>query len=357
LHFPGYPGVVWYVYTAEKPERLRGGNLDSMWLDEVGSYRYPEILLQLDMALRAHVVGLKLQVCATFTPRRTRVVRQLLAEPDKCVTRGHTLENKDNLASGWAEQMTAKYAATARGREELEGQMLPDNEGALWSLDMIERHRVRVEWDEKTAQYVHINLPRYKRIFVGLDPKAYDWSKGRDSAGIVAAAEGDDGDYYVIADCTVEAQQGVPLSAAVWCHAAADLALRLERDHGKIVTLGYENNRGGAIVRELVGARLKAAKSHVRLLATKHPGTKIARAEPVADVLYRAGRVHHVGVFGPLEDQMCTYDGRGNSPDRLDALVSALTEMDGLAIPDGPPEIGRLAPQPVPRIAPTQRQI
>jgi phage terminase large subunit-like protein len=244
------------------------------------------------------------------------VVRKILARKGLIITRGSSYENRGNLTDEWFEEVIKPYEGTRLGRQEIEGELLDALEGALWTHDQLDA--LRVAFDEKRV---------YRRIVVAIDPPAGDDSRAAE-CGIIVAGTGADGHGYVIADRSLRG------SPAEWAAAAWAAAAEFDAD-----ALVYETNMGGAMVRHtLQTARPQGGKPR-RMIAVTATRGKLLRAEPVS-ALYEQGRVHHVGTFGKLEDQMCTYlpeeqakrrkeeTGEGqSSPDRLDAGVYAISNL------------------------------
>ena len=289
-------GAIATTYSAEEPDQLRGPQCDSAWCDELAAWRYPEAWDQLQMGLR---LGDDPRVVVTTTPRPTELVRALAASPTTRVTRGRTLDNARNLAPGVVEALTARYGNTRLGRQELDGEILDDAPGALWRLAMFDASRV------DTA-------PTMRRVVVAIDP-AVTAHEGSDETGIVVAGLGLDGRAYVLEDLS-----GV-FPAEQWARRAVEAYRRHRAD--RIVA---EVNNGG----DLVASVLRAVDRAVPVAQVRATRGKALRAEPVA-ALYEQGRVSHVGLLARLEDQCASWDPASDarSPDRLDALVWALTDL------------------------------
>lgn len=297
-------GAVATLYSAEEPERLRGPQHDATWCDELASWRHPEAWDMLMFGLR---LGSDPRVVVTTTPRPTELIRRLIDDPHAVVTRGSTYENRTNLAPAFLEQIVAKYEGTRLGRQELEAELLEDAPGALWSRGIIEAARART-------------APSLVRVVVAIDPAATS-TEDADETGIVVAGKDEQGHGWVLAD----ASGRYPPAAWAKTAIAAYRAHRADR-------IVAEVNNGG----EMVEATLRAIDPNVPFAAVHASRGKAARAEPVA-ALYEQGRVHHLGVFPRLEDQMCSFlpASRGawdapavaSSPDRADALVWALTDL------------------------------
>jgi phage terminase large subunit-like protein len=299
-------GAVATLFGAAEPESLRGPQFSHGWADEIAKWPFAEGAWDnLMMAMR---LGKRPRVMATTTPRPVALVRRLVADDNVIVTRGRTADNRANLADGFVEAMEQSYGGTRLGRQELDGELIEEVEGALWSRDLIERCRVAHVSGAGDGAVLG-------RVVVAVDPPA---SAHGDACGIVVAGVGGDGRAYVIADASVEG-----CSPEQWARAAAAAATVHGAD--KVVA---EANNGGAMVASV----LRAAEETLPLKLVHASRGKVARAEPVA-ALYEAGRVAHRGAFPQLEDEMCGlltgggYVGPGRSPDRADALVWALTEL------------------------------
>jgi phage terminase large subunit-like protein len=289
-------GALATLYSADEPDRLRGPQHDGAWADELAAWRYPDAWTQLQFGLR---LGDDPRVVVTTTPRPTAIIRDLARARTTIVSRGSTYENKGNLAPAFLDELRRRYENTRLGRQEIHGDILDDNPGALFRRTDIEVGRVR-------------RAPPLVRIVVAIDP-AVSHDETSSETGIVVAGLGDDGHAYVLDDCS-----GI-FTPAAWAKRAVDTFY----DHGadRIVA---EVNQGGA----LVEANLRTVDARVPYKAVRASRGKAVRAEPVA-ALYEQGKVHHVGVLVLLEDQMCGWDPTTaeRSPDRMDALVWALTEL------------------------------
>lgn len=281
------------LFSAEEPERLRGPQHHFAWCDELAAWPQPETWDQLMFGLR---LGSHPRVVATTTPKPTKLVRDLVGRKDVHVTKGNTFDNAANLAPAALEQLRARYEGTRLGRQELYAEILEDVEGALWSREMLDDNRVAV-------------APDLVRVVVAVDPAG----GGTAETGIVVAGVGRDGHGYVIADVSV---RGTPNE---WARRVADAFHGFEAD--RVVA---EKNFGG----DMVEATLRMADRNLPVKLLTASRAKVPRAEPVA-ALYEQGRVHHVGLFHQLEDQMCTWepDSGQASPDRMDALVWAISEL------------------------------
>ena len=297
------------LYSAGEPESLRGPQQSHAWCDEIanwslggrnGEAAWDNLLLGLRLGSRP-------QVMATTTPRTVPLVQRILAHPGVVVTGGSTETNKRALAPGFLRSIRREFRGSMLARQELDGELIGEVEGALWSRALLERCREEMP----TAQRV--------RTVVGVDPPAGGASGlGVDACGIVVAALLEDGNAVVLADASVE-----KASPERWARAAAGAARAWQAD--RVVA---EANQGGAMVKSV----LRTADEVMPVTLVHASRGKVARAEPVA-ALYESGRVRHAGLFPRLEDEMCglmaagRYEGPGRSPDRADALVWALTEL------------------------------
>ena len=290
-------GATASAFSADEPDRLRGPNHDLAWADELAAWRYSDAWDQLMLGLR---LGDHPRVVVTTTPRPTDLIRRLARSEDGTVhvTTGSTYENSANLAPDFIAEMRRRYEGTRLGRQELEAQILDDVEGALWDRAVIDETRVT-------------DTPPLRRIVVAIDPAVTSGEKS-DETGIVVAGVGTNGEAYILDDRTMRA------SPNDW--AAASVAAYHRHKADMIVA---EANQGGDLVENV----LKAVDPRVPVHLVRASRGKRTRAEPVA-TLYEQRRAHHVGFFPELEDQLCSWvPDIGSSPDRLDALVWALTDL------------------------------
>ncbi len=288
-------GALVTLYSADEPDRLRGPQHDGAWCDELAVWRRPEAWDMLMLGLR---LGRDPRCVVTTTPKPVKHIKELIKAPTTVITGGSTYENIDNLAPAFIEQIIKRYEGTTLGLQELYAKLLEDNPAALWRrAEMIEAHRVT-------------SYPALVRVLVGVDPEA---TSGEDSSetGIVVAGRGSDGHAYVLDDRTVRA------SPQKWAEAAA-AAYHIHKGDRIIA----EVNNGG----EMVSSTLRTVDKSLPIKTIHASRGKQTRAEPIA-ALYEQGRVHHVGTFAELESQMCQWVPGDPSPDRLDALVWALTEL------------------------------
>lgn len=300
-------GAEVFCYSAGEAEALRGPQHSHAWCDELAKWNVGATRLNGDiwdnlwMGLR---LGEHPQCLVTTTPRPMPLLKQIMAEQDTVITNGSTQDNKANLPVRFIDSVHNQYAGTSLGRQELDGEMIEDIEGALWSRSLVEMQRV-----------LPISRDRMRRIIVAVDPPI---SAHGDACGIIVAGLDDDGKAYILADHSIE-----KASPEAWARKVADAATLWEAD--RIIA---EANQGGAMVKSV----LQAANVDASIALVHASRGKVARAEPVA-ALYEAGRVCHAGIFPQLEDQLCAlmvggeYVGPGRSPDRADALVWALSAL------------------------------
>ena len=296
-------GSVATLFNATEPDQLRGPQQHIAWCDELAKWRYArETWDQLQFGLR---LGDHPQVLVTTTPRPIELVKAIVAgnEGKAVITRGRTMDNRNNLAGTFLEKIENRYGGTRLGRQELEGEILGDIPNALWTLANIDTSRVK-----EAPQ----NL---KRIYVAIDP-AVSNTEESDEHGIVAVGLSTDGkEGYVLEDASVK---GSPME---WAKRALSVHDRLQAD-GIVV----EVNQGG----DMVAQTIRSVRAGVKIIEVRASRGKHVRAEPIA-ALYEQGRIHHVGAFIELETQMTQmttfgYEGDG-SPDRVDALVWGLSVL------------------------------
>ena len=288
-----------HLFGADNPDAGRGFNLAGVWADEMAKWKYPYETWTEGIALALRI-GEKPRACITTTPKPIRLLREWSARKDNSVfvTKGSTFDNKANLSQAALLELESRYAGTRMGRQELYGELLDDIEGALWTRKMIDDARVK-------------EMPPLVRIVVAIDP-AVTSGEESDETGIVTAGVTADGHYYVMEDNSLRT------SPDQWARRAIDSYHRHKADR----VIGETNNGGDMI--ELLLKQVDPVVSFKKVTATR--GKKV-RAEPIS-ALYEQARVHHVGGFPELEDQMVTWTpDSSTSPDRMDALVWALTEL------------------------------
>lgn len=295
-------GSISLIFTADEPDRLRGKQHTKLWGDELAAWRYPDAWDQATFGLR---LGDKPQAVITTTPRPTQIIKSLLHDAGTHVTRGSTYDNRANLAPEFFSNLITKYEGTRLGRQELEAEVLLDMPGALWQRSKLDS--LRVPADDRLQM---------ERIVVAVDP-AVSTGEASNETGIIVAGRGADGHGYTLAD-----DSGV-YTPNEWGRRVAALVRKYEAD-----AVVAETNQGGDMVEAIVRSVLPS----VRYIGVRASRGKFTRAEPVA-ALYEQDRVHHVGRFDRLEDQMVEFTPdfdrvkQGYSPDRVDALVWAYTEL------------------------------
>lgn len=306
-HEPSKRKVTWdngaeaITFSAEDPDSIRGYNLDTAWLDEVAVWRYPESYDQLQLALRT---GWARQIVTT-TPRPVTVIRDLLAAGTTIATRGRTMDNRDNLSASALAYLEARYAGTRLGRQELEGELLIDVPGALWTLETI--HHGHAPMLEKNGRVV----PNMSRVVVAVDPNTTS-DEGADEAGITVHGLDFTNHGWLLAD------RSAAVGPMAWAKRAVQAAEDFDADY-----IVAEQNQGGEMVRLTIE---QVSKKYPVRLVTASKG-KRTRAEPVA-MLCEQGRISHADVFKGLEDQLLNWTPEsGDSPDRLDAYVWGFTDL------------------------------
>jgi phage terminase large subunit-like protein len=284
------------IFTADEPERLRGKQHMKLWCDELCAWRYMESWDQASFGLR---LGDNPQAVVTTTPKPTKELKDLVKDPTTYITKGVTNDNFQNLAPAFINKIISKYVGTRLGRQELNAEILDDNPGALWKRSWLDDLRVK-------------SHPTLKRIVVAIDPAAKS-NENSDDTGIVVAGIGVDNHGYILEDLTMK---GRPEE---WARCAVNAYHRLMADR----IIGETNNGG-----EMIEYTIRTIDKNVSFKEVTASRGKITRAEPIS-ALYEQKKVHHVGSFPLLEDQMCEYDPKTAkfSPDRMDALVWALTEL------------------------------
>ena len=293
-------GAIGQVFSAEDPEGLRGPQFSAAWSDELA--KWPNLQECWDMLQFGLRLGDRPRQIVTTTPRPTPLVKRLLADPQVAVSRAATTANRYNLAPEFIRSITQSYGGTRLGRQEIDGEIVEESADALWTRAMIEACR-------------EASPTGLARIVVAVDPPASS-SQRADSCGLVVAGVDADGIGHVLEDGTV---------SGVRPHEWAQKAIALYRRH-EADALVVEVNQGG----EMATSVIREVDQAVPVTAVRATRGKYLRAEPVA-ALYAQGRVRHAGRFPALEDEMCDFGpaglSSGRSPDRLDALVWALTHL------------------------------
>lgn len=308
-------GSYFVGYSSEEPERLRGPQHHRAWCDELAAWRYAEETW--DMLMFGLRLGTDPNIIVTTTPKKNKLLRDIIADSDTVVSRASTFDNASHLPRKILEKLRRKYEGTRLGRQELMAEIIDDNPYALWHREVIESSRTRRAPDD------------ISRVVVAVDPPASSGEDADECGIVVAGVDGRDTPHtYVLDDGSCQG-----LTPAGW---AAEVVRRYHSFRADAIVA--EVNNGG----DMVEAVIRECDPEVPVIKVHATRGKVLRAEPVS-MLYEQQRVHHVGHFGTLEDQMCDFTTdfdkkiSGYSPDRVDALVWAVTE---LVLGDGPGEPG-----------------
>ena len=301
------------LFSAEEPDRLRGPQFSAMWVDELASwYKDRETW---DMAQFGLRLGKHPQVCVTTTPRPTKLVRDIMKNPKTIVTYGSTFDNSANLAATYIQAVKDQYEGTRLGRQELYAEIMDEASGALWTRDLLSK--CEVEGVDDPVAFAKT----LARVVISVDP-AVTSNAESDMTGLVVAGIDLNGCSYILEDATDR------YTPEGWATRAISLYHQYEAD--KIVA---ERNQGG----DLVKYTLHTVDETIPLRLVHASRGKFARAEPIS-ALYERGKVKHVRGLDALEDQMVQFEPLGSigSPDRLDAMVWAVTELalKGVAKPE-----------------------
>lgn len=302
-------GAIAYLLSCEEPDRARGLNVSLVWWDEISASSNQQAMWDMvQMALRIPgPLGDPPRMVISTTPKPGRLLKSILTAPTTVVTRAKTMDNVANLDTGTVQFLTDRYAGTRLGRQELDGEMLEDTDGALWNRAMMD------------ACHVEHAPDHLQRIVVAIDP-AGSSNKNSDETGIIIAGIDRNRVGYILADLSGK------YSPDGWARRACDAYRGWKAD--RIVA---EKNYGG----DMVESTIKSVDPRVATKMVTATRGKMIRAEPIV-AFYEQGRVKHVGNLSALEDQLCEWNPAesGPSPDRLDALVWGLTELMG-----GPPRM------------------
>lgn len=296
-------------FTADEPDSLRGPQFSHAWGDEIAAWRQtPDAagMTAFDNLRVGTRLGSNPQIMVTTTPKRVPLLYKLIKEAEETgrvvITKGSTMDNSGNLSGAYLDAITGVYAGTRLAAQELMGEMLDDVEGALWTQELIDAGR---------HDFMQLGTPL--RV-IGVDPSVAE--NPRDECGIVVCAATADRDLYKRQAWVLE-DASILGSPEKWANKVVEMA----RKWGCPVVA--EVNQGGALVRNAINA----IDPNVTVLEVHSKYGKALRAEPVT-LAYEQGRVHHVGHLVDLESQMFSWiPGEGKSPDRVDALVHALTAL------------------------------
>jgi phage terminase large subunit-like protein len=295
-------GTRYKLFAATEPDRLRGPQHFRAYCDELAAWQYPETYDQLLFGLR---LGKNPKVVIATTPRPTGLLKRIVNDANTVITRGSTFDNADNLAPSALAQLRDRYEGTRLGRQELFAEILDDVPGALWSRGNLDQYRIQP-----------FAVPQLKRVVVAIDP-AVTSGEDADETGIICAGIDDKGYGYLLEDVS---GRYAPIE---WAREAIKLYDRRRGD--RIIA---EVNNGG----EMVINTIRMLDAGIPCRSVHATRGKVLRAEPVS-ALYEQGKIAHVGAFNKLESQLCSFTTdfdrakAGYSPDRLDALVWAFTEL------------------------------
>ena len=288
-------GCVGTIYSGDEPDQVRGPSHDRAWIDELAKFKYPKAIWDnLMFGLRE---GEDMRILITTTPRPIPIIKRLIEDPNTIPIRGSTFENKDNLPKKYFDYVIAPYIGTRLGKQEIEGQILEDNPNALWTRKIIEDNRVS-------------KAPKLMRIVIAVDPEATANEKSSET-GIIAGGISEEGQAYILNDASIK---GTPDQ---WGNAVVTEYFKFGADR----IVGEVNNGG-----DMIEYVIKSCDPNVSYKSVRATRGKYIRAEPVS-ALYEQRKIHHVGYFAELEDQLCEWVPGDKSPDRLDALVWLITEM------------------------------
>jgi len=293
-----------FLYSSEKPERLRGPQHHLAWCDEMGAWGggNPKVarntwdMLQMGLRLGQHP-----QSIVTTTPKPMELIIELVEDDNCFVTRGSTYDNMSNLPNSFVNSILKKYEGTRLGKQELDAELLLEVPDALWDTTMLDENRVTIT-----------DVPTMKRVIVAVDP-AVSNNEDSDETGIVVVGRGQDDEGYILADYSIKSKTNI------WAKKVSDAYHAEKAD----LVVGEVNNGG-----DLVESVLKTVDKNMNYESVRASRGKAIRAEPISG-LYEQGRIHHIGEFEELEKQMCKWSPKDSntSPDRMDALVWGLTEL------------------------------
>lgn len=293
-----------HAYSADEAKQLRGPQHGKGWADELAQWPDPDTWDQLKFGMR---LGLKPQIVVTTTPRPIDLIRNLRKDRYTFTTSGSTFENEANLPASFIHDLRFRYEGTRLGRQELEAEVLDEVPGAFWTHKLIDD--CRAPFDE---------FRQFIRIEIGVDPSGGE-TEEHDEQGIVVCGRTADGHCYVLDDASCK------LTPDGWGRRVVEMYTKWNAD-----AVIWESNFGGQMVDHVVRTAAKAMQVHLVTREVKASRGKSVRAEPVS-VLYEQKRMHHIGSFPQLEDQLCCYTPQGysgsNSPDRGDALVWAASSL------------------------------
>jgi len=288
-------GCVGTIYSGDEPDQVRGPSHDIAWIDELAKFKHPQAVwnnLQFGLRNREDI-----RILVTTTPRPIPIIKELKDDPDTIDITGSTYENKDNLPQRYFDYVIKKYEGTRLGRQEIHGQILEDNPNALWTRKIIENNRRN-------------KAPKLIRIAIAIDPEATDNIMSSET-GIIGGGLSEDRHVWILEDATIKG------SPDKWGNAAVTAYHKLLADR----IVGEVNNGG-----DMVEYVIRSIEANISYKSVRASRGKYVRAEPVS-ALYEQNKIHHVGNFPDLEDQLCEWVPGDKSPDRLDALVWLVYEL------------------------------
>ena len=288
-------GCVGTIYSGDEPDQVRGPSHDIAWIDELAKFKYPQQVwdnLQFGLRNREDI-----RILITTTPRPIPILKELKDDPDTVDVPGSTYENKDNLPQRYFDYIIKKYEGTRLGRQEIHGHILEDNPDALWTRKIIENNRRN-------------KAPNLIRVAIAVDPQATNNIMSSET-GIIGGGLSEDRHVWILEDATIKG------SPDKWGNAAVTAYHKLEADR----IVGEVNNGG-----DMVEYVIRSIEANIAYKSVRASRGKYIRAEPVS-ALYEQNKIHHVGNFPDLEDQLCEWVPGDKSPDRLDALVWLIYEL------------------------------
>jgi len=301
-------GAQAHLYSGDEPDQLRGPQHMKSWVDELVKFKYAnDTWDMMELGLR---LGDAPQAVVTTTPKPTKKIKELFADEDTFVTTGSSYENIGNLAESFIKRVIKKYEGTRLGRQELYAEILGDVEGALWNAKDIERNRVDV-------------APSLSRVIVALDPSVTNKDTS-DECGIVVAGKDKYGRAFILEDASGK------MASKDWAAKAIELYHKYRAD-----SVVAEVNNGG----DLVATVINLIDHRVPVETVWASRDKYTRATPVA-ATYEQNRVCHVGLFSELETELTEWEPGQPSPNRLDAVVWAVTDL----LLEEKEELGKLIP-------------
>lgn len=310
-----HTGAVGHIYSGANPKKLRGPNHDAYWADELASWDYVEETYS-NLMLTLRKPQRPIRGIITTTPQPIPRIYSLVKDKKVVVTRGSSYANIENLSSEFIETIK-ELEGTRKGRQEIYAELLDANPNALWNIDELELHRIPCTTEQDPVEELKARGITLNPIIIALDPNV-SYKKNSDEFGIIVAGLGSNGECYILDDLSL---QGTP---DTW---ATEVLLAYQKYGASLVYA--EDNQGGNMIEKIIKDRCKEPDSLISFINYKGVSatdSKFVRAEPVSS-LYERGKVHHVGVFKKLEDELCEWELGAKSPNRLDALVWAVSKL------------------------------